>query len=86
MPIVEAVAISASTLKPERKALCRLIEKAMSDAVLECSAEGIRDPMIIKTRMLEARAHLLGRPADLPAPVVVPTPKRRWYQWFRRGG
>lgn len=57
--IVEAVMASASTSGiGGNKALAARIEEAMSQAVLDASAEGITDPMIIKAWMLEARARV----------------------------
>lgn len=50
--IVEAVGISVrSSVAPRAK----MIEEAMSQAVLACSAEGITDPDVVRARMQEAR-------------------------------
>jgi hypothetical protein len=52
--IVPAVGIAASSLDPTKKSLSKLREKAMSDAVLKASEQGITDPAKIKEMMLEA--------------------------------
>lgn len=52
--IVQAVGVSASSLKSENKSLSKLREKAMSDAVLAASEQGITDPKEIQKMMLEA--------------------------------
>lgn len=51
----EAVGISVKAFSAGGVERARAIEKAMSDAVAECYADGERDPGIIKARMAEAR-------------------------------
>jgi hypothetical protein len=52
--IVEAVGISASSLKPGDKSLSERRQKAMSDAALAASEQGIIDPEEVKKMMIEA--------------------------------
>jgi hypothetical protein len=54
--VVDAVGIAVRAMNPDHKPLARMIERAMSDAVADCYANGDRDPNIIKARMREARA------------------------------
>ena len=54
MPIVAATGISSGTLKPD-KSLSKKIEQAMTQAVVDCNAEGITDVDIIRSRIQEAR-------------------------------
>lgn len=67
--IVEAVgAIALSNpSRPGSKAMAAAIERAMSDAVIECSAAGVTDPDKVRLRMLHARDRvkeaMLVRPA-----------------------
>jgi hypothetical protein len=56
---VEAVGIAVLALSEERRPLAKAIEKAMSDAVAECYADGIRDPDKIKAHMAQARRKLV---------------------------
>ncbi len=51
----EAVGIAVKSLSAGGDARARAIERAMSDAVEECYADGERDPGVIKARMAEAR-------------------------------
>ncbi|HEY2810553.1 MAG TPA: hypothetical protein VGJ00_04090 [Rhabdochlamydiaceae bacterium] len=52
--IVEAVGVSASSLKPENKELSQRREKAMSDAILLASEQGITDSKEIHKLMIQA--------------------------------
>lgn len=57
MPIVSAAAVSGSVGKMGQKAgLGKIVETAMSQAVLACAREGVTDPDKIKERMLMASA------------------------------
>lgn len=53
--IVSAVGISVGALDPANNGLADRIAEAQRQAVLQAQAEGITDPEIIKTRILEAR-------------------------------
>ena len=53
--VVRAVGISVNALSPQNEPLARAIEKAMSDAVLECIADGVTDSDVVKARMDAAR-------------------------------
>lgn len=57
--IVEAVGVSANSLWPSGKARAKLIEMAMSEAVLAASAAGITDPVKVREMMMTARQKLL---------------------------
>lgn len=52
MPVVEATGVAARSNVP---GLGKIIEKAMSDAVLQASADGVTDPAEVKARMMQAR-------------------------------
>jgi hypothetical protein len=52
---VEAVGVAVLALREEGRPRAKAIEKAMSDAVLECYADGVTDTDAIKARMAEAR-------------------------------
>jgi hypothetical protein len=52
--IVQAVGVSASSLKPGNESLSKRREQAMSDAVLAASEQGITDPEEIKKMMIQA--------------------------------
>lgn len=54
--IVEAVGIAVDTARPDLK---RELETAMSNAVLECYANGNTDPEFIKARMMDARKKVM---------------------------
>jgi hypothetical protein len=54
--VVRAAAVSVNSKNKEQS---KLIEKAMSEAILQCFAEGITDPVEQKKRMLEARDTIL---------------------------
>jgi hypothetical protein len=51
---VEAVGVAVKSMSGDQER-ARAVERAMSDAVAECYADGERDPEIIKARMAEAR-------------------------------
>ncbi len=53
--VVKAVGVSVESVSPEGRARAKAIEKAMSDAVAECYADGEERPEVIKSRMQEAR-------------------------------
>jgi hypothetical protein len=52
---VNAVGIAVKALSVASAPRAQAIEKAMSDAVLECFADGVTDSNVIKARMDEAR-------------------------------
>ena len=69
MPIVEAVAVSASSLSPQRKELAKRIEAAMVEAVQKACADGLRlneDAAQIRERMMAAREEVLRGPERQP--------------------
>lgn len=53
--IVEAVLISANTNSPFLKPVVAEVQRAMSDAVEDCFANGDRDPETVRERMQDAR-------------------------------
>jgi hypothetical protein len=53
--VVKAVGIAVKSMSIENEDRARAIEKAMSDAVAECYADGITDPGRIRERMEAAR-------------------------------
>jgi hypothetical protein len=57
--IVEAVGVGVKAFSEATVPLARAIERAMSDAVADCYANGDRDPAIVKARMDEARARTM---------------------------
>jgi hypothetical protein len=57
--IVDAVGIAVKAGSPERIPLARAVQRAMSDVVEDHYADGVRDPLVIKPRMMEARAKTL---------------------------
>ena len=57
--IVTAVGVSVNSFSEAGLPLAKAIERAMSDAVAECYADGMTDPEYVKTRMNEARERLL---------------------------
>lgn len=63
--IVDAIGIAAGAVSEAMKPAIPIIRGAMEEVVLDHYASGIRDPLIIKPRMLEARKDavkkLLGR-------------------------
>ncbi len=59
--VVDAVGVAVKAGSPERKALAKEIERAMSGAVLEMYADGVTEPGRVKARMMEARARTLRR-------------------------
>ena len=52
---VKAVGVAVKAMSAENVPRARAIEKAMSDAAMECYADGVTDPQVIKTRMDAAR-------------------------------
>jgi hypothetical protein len=52
---VKAVGIAVKAMSEANVPRARAIEKAMSDAVLECYADGVTDVAVIRGRMDEAR-------------------------------
>jgi hypothetical protein len=52
---VNAVGVAVKALSEASVPRARAVEKAMSDAVLECYADGVTDSDVIKARMGEAR-------------------------------
>lgn len=55
---VIAEAVGTATTSERGKAIA--IQDAMAAAVLECSAEGITDPDIVRARILEAREEIMA--------------------------
>lgn len=53
--VVEAVFVSANTASPALKPVVAEVQRAMSDAVEDCYANGDRDPALVRARMAEAR-------------------------------
>lgn len=56
--VVKAVGIAVKSLSPAGNERARAIEKAMSDAVKECYADGVTDPKLIKARINAARLRI----------------------------
>jgi hypothetical protein len=56
--IVDAVGIAVKT-PPWRRELGKAIQKAMSDVVEDCYANGDTDPVLMRARMTEARMKVL---------------------------
>jgi hypothetical protein len=52
---VRAVGIAVKALSPHNEPRAKAIEKAMSDAVMECFADGVTDTDVVKARMDAAR-------------------------------
>ena len=52
---VRAVGVAVKAMSAASEPLARAIEKAMSDAAMECYADGVTDPDIVKSRMDAAR-------------------------------
>lgn len=59
--IVDAVGISVNMRSPDMKPLAALIRKSMEDAVQGCYADGKRDPVFVKARMMEARRNTMKK-------------------------
>jgi hypothetical protein len=56
---VEAVGVAVKARTAASEPIARAMEKAMSDAVAACYANGERDPEVIAARMAAARRHIL---------------------------
>lgn len=56
--VVEGVGIAVLT-SPARRELGRAIERAMTDAVAECYADGDTEPSVVRARVQEARVKVL---------------------------
>lgn len=56
--IVHAVGVAVKTASSSHRALGQAIQRAMSDAALECYADRKTDPEFVRARMLEARAKI----------------------------
>ena len=52
---VKAVGVAVKAMSAANESIARAIEKAMSDAVMECYAGGVTDPVVVKARMAAAR-------------------------------
>lgn len=59
--VVAAVGIGVKAGHPDRAPLAEAIQGAMSNAVLEMFADGIRDSVRVTARMQEARRRILRR-------------------------
>lgn len=63
--VVGAVGISVGSSSVIGKAIAPIIERSMSDAVMDCYSENKTDPTFVKKRMFEAKAktikQLLGK-------------------------
>lgn len=57
--VVSGVAVASVSTNPERRRLSKLIEAAMSEAVLKCMHEGITDPSEQKEVMMAARQRVI---------------------------
>jgi len=57
--IVTAVGISVSPTTPDHAPLAAALEKAMADAVNDCYASGMTDPVFVRSRMEEARSRTM---------------------------
>lgn len=57
---VEAVGVSVKAMSAASAPLAAAIERAMSDAVAECYADGEKRPEIVKARMEYARLGVMG--------------------------
>jgi hypothetical protein len=55
---VKAVGVAVKAMSSSNEAYARAVERAMSDAVIECYADGVTDVDVIKTRMAAARARV----------------------------
>lgn len=53
--IIEAVGVAVSSLAEGQEDLCKAMEAAMSQAVLDAYGEGVTDPDAIRERMLAAQ-------------------------------
>lgn len=58
---VKAVGVAVKAMSPASEPVARAIESAMSNAVLECYADGVTDVDRIRSRMDEARRGVEGR-------------------------
>lgn len=54
--VAEAVGISVNFHSEYMRPAATVIKKVMSDSVLDTFADGVRDPVIVKERMMEAKA------------------------------
>lgn len=54
--IVEAVFVSANTNSAALKPLAKIVQAEMCNVVEDCFANGDRDPELVRSRMLDARA------------------------------
>lgn len=54
--VVEAVGISVSTANPTKGLRSKVLEAVMADAARQAQAEGVKDPAVIRDRMLRARS------------------------------
>ena len=58
--IAAAVGISVNALDAARGPLAKRVELAMAEAVTQASFEGVTDPVEVKSRMMSARAEVMG--------------------------
>lgn len=58
--VVSAVGVAVKAMSPDREALARAMETAMSNAVADAYANGDTDPVIVRARMDEAKRHVLA--------------------------
>lgn len=92
MPVVEAVMAASGTLIPSHKGLSKVVEKAMTEAIIKAQAEGITHPGAVKLRMMQARAEITGKPlegdflAQLEAGVAASpqAKKKAWWKFWRK--
>jgi hypothetical protein len=59
--IVEAIGIACGSTSEHMKPVLGVVREAMENVVLEHYADGVRDPKIIKPRMLEARKNAIKK-------------------------
>lgn len=57
--VAKAVGIAVMAQTPEMQPLAKVVERAMSDAVEDCYANGDTDDAIVRARMFEARRDTL---------------------------
>jgi hypothetical protein len=57
--IVDAVGISVRSLSRRHREEARALQSVMSDAVADAYADGRKDPVFVKARMMEAREKIL---------------------------
>jgi predicted metal-dependent phosphoesterase TrpH len=59
--IVDAVGVAVKSRSGEFKPVAEAVQRAMSDTVAEMYADGVKDPVLVKARMMEARSKTLDK-------------------------